>query len=59
MATKVDLVLLNSTGDRLDSVVLNVSDEQACEREVMAALSRERWVLSVGDHIAVQEHVPE
>lgn len=55
MATKVDLVLKNSTSGELDRVEITVNDPQNCEREVMSALSRERWVLSVGDSIEVQE----
>lgn len=53
--TKVDLVLLNSMGDPLDTVELDVRDPQNCEREVLAAVTRERWVLSVGDRIAIQD----
>jgi len=55
MTTKVDLVLANATSGELDRVELTVNDPESCEREVMAALSRQRWVLSVGDRIEVQE----
>lgn len=55
MATKVDLVLVNSTSGELDRVEVNVNDPESCEREVLAALQRQRWVLSVGDRIEVQE----
>lgn len=54
MATKVDLVLIGSGGE-LDRVEMNVADTEDCSREVLAALSRNRWVLSVGDRIEVQE----
>jgi hypothetical protein len=55
VATKVDLVLRNATSGELDRVELTVNDPEDCGREVMAALTRERWVLSVGDSIEVQE----
>jgi len=54
MTTKVDLVLANATSGELDRVELTVNDPESCEREVMAALSRQRWVLSIGDRIEVQ-----
>lgn len=52
---KIDLVLVGRGGE-LDRVPLEVNDQDACEREVMAALSREKWVLSVGDRISVVSH---
>lgn len=54
MAT-VQLALVNSVGTELDKVPLNVKDPSDCSREVMAALSREKWVLSVGDRVEVRE----
>jgi hypothetical protein len=53
--TRVDLVLIGMGGE-LDRIPLEVNDPEGCEREVMAALSREKWVLSVGDRIAVVAH---
>ena len=54
MTKEVDLVLLG-TGGELDRVALKVNDPENCAREVMAALSREKWVLSVGDRVEIQE----
>lgn len=56
MAT-VQLALVNSVGTELDNINLNVKDPSDCSREVMAALSREKWVLSVGDRVEVRETV--
>lgn len=53
---KVDLVLNNATSGELDRVELEVRDPESCEREVMAALTRNNWVLCVGDRIEVVEH---
>lgn len=53
----VQLALVNSVGAELDSINLNVKDPSDCSREVMAALSREKWVLSVGDRVEVRERV--
>jgi hypothetical protein len=50
----VYLVLVGSHGMDLDRVELSVQDKEDCGREVLAAVSRERWVLSVGDRIEVQ-----
>lgn len=50
----VYLVLKGSHGMDLDRVELDVRDPQDCSREVLAAMARERWVLSVGDRIEVQ-----
>lgn len=53
----VQLVLVNSVGAELDKIDLRVKDPSDCSREVMAALSREKWVLSVGDRVEVRETV--
>jgi hypothetical protein len=52
---KVYLVLVGSHGMELDRVELNVKDPDDCAREVLAEMTRQRWVLSVGDRIEVQE----
>lgn len=54
MTTEVDLVLLG-TGGELDRVPLKVNNPEDCAREVMAALVREKWVLSVGDRVEIQQ----
>jgi hypothetical protein len=51
---KVCLVLIGSHGTELDRVELNVKDPQDCAREVLAAMTRQRWVLSVGDRVEIQ-----
>lgn len=51
----VNLVLVGSHGMDLDSVPLQVHDSENCSREVLAALPREKWVLSVGDRIEIRE----
>jgi hypothetical protein len=43
-------------GGVLDKVPLEVKDETNCEREVMAELARQRWVLSVGDRIEIRDN---
>lgn len=53
----VQLVLVNSADCELDKIDLRVKDPEDCSREVMAALSREKWVLSVGDRVEVREKV--
>lgn len=53
--TKIAVVLVGSHGMSLDSIPLDVRDNTNCEREVLAAVTRERWVLSVGDRIEIRE----
>lgn len=53
----VQLALVNSVGAELDKIDLRVKDPSDCSREVMAALSREKWVLSVGDRVEVRQTV--
>lgn len=54
--TTVVMMLVNSHDCKLDTVEIKVQDPEDCSREVMAALSREKWVLSVGDRIELREH---
>jgi hypothetical protein len=49
------LLLLGSHGMVIDNIELEVRDESSCEREVLAAVTRERWCLSVGDRIEIRE----
>jgi hypothetical protein len=51
---EVVYLVLIGTGGELDRIALNVKDPDDCSREVLAAMTRERWVLSVGDRIEVQ-----
>lgn len=51
----VNLVLVGSHGMDLDIVPLQVHDSEDCSREVLAAVTRERWVLSVGDRIEIRD----
>lgn len=53
--TKIAVVLVDSHGLELDSVPLQVYDSENCSREVLAAITRERWVLSVGDRIEIRD----
>lgn len=53
--TTVEMALVNATSGELDKVNVEVKDTEDCSREVLAALSRERWVLSVGDRIEIRE----
>lgn len=41
-------------GGELDRVELTVNDPDDCAREVLAAMTRQHWVLSVGDRIELQ-----
>ena len=49
----VYLVLLGMGGE-LDRVAIEVKDPDDCAREVLAAMTRQRWVLSVGDRVEIQ-----
>ena len=51
----VYLVMVGSHGMDLDRVELPVQDKNDCGREVLAAVARERWILSVGDRIEIQD----
>ena len=51
----VYLVLKGSHGMDLDRVELQVNDPSDCGREVLAAMARYKWVLSVGDRVEIQE----
>jgi hypothetical protein len=51
----VYLVLKGSHGMDLDRVEVSVNNPEDCAREVLAAVARERWVLSVGDRIEIQD----
>ena len=53
--TKIAVVLVGSHGMSLDSIPLTVHDSEDCSREVLAAVTREKWVLSVGDRIEIRE----
>lgn len=55
MTTTVHMVLVNSFSGELDTVEVDVNDTEDCSREVLAALQRENWVLSVGDRIEIRE----
>lgn len=50
----LNLVMIGSHGCELDRVEFKVRDPEHCEREVLATLTREKWILSVGDRIEVQ-----
>lgn len=54
--TTVVMQLVNSHDCKLDEVNVEVRDTEDCSREVLAALSREKWVLSVGDRIELKEY---
>lgn len=49
----VQLVLIGP-GGILDSIPLQVKDPEDCAREVLAAMTRAKWVLSVGDRVELQ-----
>lgn len=49
----MELVLVNSAECELDRVTITVNDPEDCSREVLAALTRHRWILSVGDRIVL------
>jgi hypothetical protein len=51
---EVVYLVLMGTGGELDRVELSVNDRDDCAREVLAAMTRQRWVLSVGDRIELQ-----
>jgi hypothetical protein len=51
----VYLVLKGSHGMDFDRVEVSVNNPEDCAREVLAAVARERWVLSVGDRIEIQD----
>jgi hypothetical protein len=50
---KVQVALVGTGGD-LDCVLLEVKDDSDCAREVIAAVTRERWVLASGDRIEIR-----
>lgn len=50
----VYLVLKGSHGMDLDRIEVSVKDPEDCAREVLAAMTRARWVLSAGDRVEVQ-----
>lgn len=54
--TTVVMALVNSADCKLDEVNIEVRDPEDCSREVLAALTRERWVLSVGDRVQLVEY---
>jgi hypothetical protein len=51
----IKIVLVGSHGEALDTVDVEVKDCDSCSREVMAAIVREKWVLSVGDRIELHD----
>jgi hypothetical protein len=51
----LNLVMINSYGAELDRVAFHAKDEEDCAREVLAVMTREKWVLSVGDRVAIQD----
>ncbi len=50
----IHLVMFGSHGLELDRIEVQVKNPDRCEREVLAAMSRARWVLSVGDRVEIQ-----
>lgn len=54
---RVNLVFIGTAGE-LDRVQLIVRDKEDCTHEVMTAITREKWVVSVGDRIEVQDDEP-
>ena len=51
----VYLVMIGSHGMELDRIEMLVKDPDDCAREVLATMTRARWVLGVGDRVEVQE----
>lgn len=49
----IHIVLLGMGGE-LDRLDIEVRDSEDCLREILAAITRESWVLSVGDRIEIQ-----
>lgn len=49
----VYLVLIGMGGE-LDRVELSVKDPENCAREILAAMTRRHWVLSIGDRIEIK-----
>lgn len=54
----LDLVMVGSRGVELDRVSIKVRDPKDCAREVLAAMHREKWILSVGDRVEIQDPSP-
>lgn len=53
MAT-VKVAFVGSHGMDLDEVEVTVRNPDNCEREVLTAITRANWVMSVGDRIEIR-----
>jgi len=51
----LNLVMIGSHGAELDRVEFRAKNPEDCAREVLAVMHAEKWVLSVGDRIEIQE----
>ena len=50
---KVEVALVNRTSGELDRIPVEVKDDSDCAREVIAAVTRAKWILATGDSIQI------